>query len=144
MLLVHPTCVQTTSISICWKLPRDALMLAFSVIQHFAALSTLDWLCSCFYSNCCVNMRQSLVFSHLKKIAIDRMVSWGVVAKKVFRFQALREYNTKYAFDPEGGQKGGVESIEEAERNGAVLPGRWICLQHVSKWLPWTWRKTMR
>ena len=28
--------------------------------------------------------------------------------------QALREYNTKYAFDPEGGKKGGVESIDEA------------------------------
>eukprot|EP00931_Biecheleriopsis_adriatica_P076207 TRINITY_DN4993_c0_g1_i2.p1 TRINITY_DN4993_c0_g1~~TRINITY_DN4993_c0_g1_i2.p1 ORF type:complete len:559 (-),score=107.06 TRINITY_DN4993_c0_g1_i2:47-1654(-) len=27
--------------------------------------------------------------------------------------QALREYNTKYAFDPEGGKKGGVSNIEE-------------------------------
>eukprot|EP00440_Ansanella_granifera_P003913 gb/GFBE01004248.1/.p1 GENE.gb/GFBE01004248.1/~~gb/GFBE01004248.1/.p1 ORF type:complete len:558 (+),score=139.15 gb/GFBE01004248.1/:1-1674(+) len=27
--------------------------------------------------------------------------------------QALREYNTQYAFDPEGGKKGGVKDIEE-------------------------------
>mmetsp|Transcript_72268 Transcript_72268/g.159865 ORF Transcript_72268/g.159865 Transcript_72268/m.159865 type:complete len:549 (-) Transcript_72268:155-1801(-) len=27
--------------------------------------------------------------------------------------KALREYNTKFAFDPEGGSKGGVESIEQ-------------------------------
>ena len=28
-------------------------------------------------------------------------------------FEALREYNTKSAFDPEKGQKGGVSCIEE-------------------------------
>ena len=58
--------------------------------------------------------------------------------------QALREYNTKYAFDPEGGKKGGVESIDEAwaksEKFETVEEGQikesswrfWACLIHIS------------
>ena len=59
--------------------------------------------------------------------------------------QALREYNTKYAFDPEGGKKGGVESIDEAGagamsekfergRGGARIKSSWCfwaCLIHI-------------